>query len=155
MFRNNRLARILFPLIIIAILVVTMELLDRSKRVDDKTTTRQITYSVNPNQELKAPEKNKGLKNACMVEVECITILKNMDKLKKELRKQVPKNGYILKATKVKLQKMIMRILFWSARLRRKRYRWNLPRVLAESMFKESIISTKKIVEPHLVGITM
>ena len=43
MFRNNRLARILFPLIIIAILVVTMELLDRSKRVDDKTTTRQIT----------------------------------------------------------------------------------------------------------------
>ena len=106
MFRNNRLARILFPLVIIAILVVTMELLDRSNRVDDKsTTTDVVTYSINPNQEIKAPAKDKRLKNACVVEVECKTILKNKNKLKKELRKQVPKDGYILKTTKVKLRK--------------------------------------------------
>ena len=35
MFRNNRVARILFPLIIIALLVVVMELVDYNKTVDD------------------------------------------------------------------------------------------------------------------------
>ena len=106
MFRDNRLARILFPLVIIAILVVTMNLLDKSKTVDDTSkTTKAVTYSVNPNQEIKAPSQTKKLKNKCLLEVECKTILKNMDDLKTDLKDHVPKDGIILKETEVKLKK--------------------------------------------------
>lgn len=106
MFRNNRIARILFPLVIVAVLVVTMELLDRSKTVDDTTKkTNVVTYSVNPNQEIKAPDTTKKLKNKCIVKVECKTILKNMKNLKASLKKHVPKDGIILKETEVKIKK--------------------------------------------------
>lgn len=81
MFRNNRIARIIAPLVIIAILVVVMEFVDNSKK------------------------ETKTIVGKCSVEVECKTILKNMDKLNKELRDSVPKDGILLKKTNVDLYK--------------------------------------------------
>ncbi len=81
MFRNNRAARIIFPLIIIAILVVVMEFINTKK------------------------EKKDTIIGTCSVEIDCKTILDNRDILELDLRDKVPKDGIILKKTKVDLHK--------------------------------------------------
>ena len=81
MFRNNRVARIIFPLVIIAILVVVMEIVDSKK------------------------EKKDTIIGKCTISVDCKTILDNKDTLDLELRDAVPKDGVILKKTKVDLHK--------------------------------------------------
>ena len=81
MFRNNRAARIIFPLIIIAILVVVMEFVNTKK------------------------EKKDIIIGTCSVEIDCKTILDNRDILELDLRDKVPKDGIILKKTKVDLHK--------------------------------------------------
>lgn len=81
MFRNNRAARIIFPLIIIAILVIVMEFVDTKK------------------------EKKDVIIGSCSVEIDCKTILDNRDLLDLELKDKVPKDGVILKKTKVDLHK--------------------------------------------------
>ena len=91
MFRNNRVARILFPLIIIALLVAVMEFVDYNKTVDD-------TKDGNG----KKVEKIIGKGT---LEVECKTVLDNMDLLDLDLQNSVPKDGVILKKTKVTLKK--------------------------------------------------
>ena len=91
MFRNNRAARIIFPLIIIAVLVVVMELVDHNKTVDDTTD--------------KNGKKIEKIIGKCSVEIECKNILKNKDLLDLDLRDSVPKDGIILKKTKVDLKK--------------------------------------------------
>lgn len=82
MFRNNRAARIIFPLIIIAILVAVMEFVDFKKE-----------------------EKKDTIIGKCTVSIDCKTVLKNRDTLEMELRDKVPKDGIILKKTKVDLHK--------------------------------------------------
>ena len=91
MFRNNRVARILFPLIIIAILVVVMEVIAYNKTIDDTKDGKG-----------KKVEKIIG---KCSVEVDCKNILKNSDLLDLDLREAVPKDGVILKKTTVDLKK--------------------------------------------------
>lgn len=91
MFRNNRAARIIFPLIIIAVLVVVMEFINTNKTVDDTDEGNN-----------KRIEKIIG---KCSIEVECKTILDNMDLLDLDLRDSVPKDGVLLKKTEVDLKK--------------------------------------------------
>lgn len=81
MFRNNRAARIIVPLVIIAILVIVMEFVDSKK------------------------EKKDVIVGKCTVSIDCKTVLKNRDTLDLELRDKVPKDGVILKKTKVDLHK--------------------------------------------------
>ncbi|MBR3174028.1 MAG: DUF4430 domain-containing protein [Eubacterium sp.] len=82
MFRNNRAARIIFPLIIIAILVAVMEFVDFKKE-----------------------EKKDVIIGKCTISIDCKTVLKNRDTLEMELKDKVPKDGVILKKTKVDLHK--------------------------------------------------
>ena len=82
MFRNNRAARIIFPLIIIAVLVAVMEFVDFKKE-----------------------EKKNVIIGKCSVSIDCKTVLDNKDILDLELRDKVPKDGVILKETKVDLHK--------------------------------------------------
>ena len=82
MFRNNRAARIIFPLIIIAVLVAVMEFVDFKKE-----------------------EKKDVIIGKCSVSIDCKTVLDNKDILDLELRDKVPKDGVILKETKVDLHK--------------------------------------------------
>ncbi len=82
MFRNSRAARIIFPLVIIIILVVVMELVNSKKE-----------------------EKKDTIIGTCSVSIDCKTILDNTDILDLELRDKVPKDGIILKKTKVDLHK--------------------------------------------------
>lgn len=81
MFRNNRAARIILPLIIIAVLVVVMEIVDSKK------------------------EKKDTIIGTCTVSIDCKNILKNRDILDLDVKDSVPKDGVILKKTKVDLHK--------------------------------------------------
>lgn len=82
MFRNNRAARIIAPLILIAILVVVMEFINTKKE-----------------------EKKDVIIGNCSISIDCKTVLDNKDILDLELRDKVPKDGVILKKTKVDLHK--------------------------------------------------
>ena len=82
MFRNNRVARIIAPLVIIAILVIVMEFVNAKKE-----------------------EKKDVIIGTCSVSIDCKTILDNTDILDLDLRDKVPKDGVILKKTKVDLHK--------------------------------------------------
>ena len=82
MFRNNRAARIIAPLVIIAILVIVMEFVNTKKE-----------------------EKKDVIIGKCSVSIDCKTILDNRDILDLALKDKVPKDGVILKKTEVDLHK--------------------------------------------------
>lgn len=82
MFRNNRAARIIAPLVVIAILVIVMEFVNTKKE-----------------------EKKDVIIGKCSVSIDCKTILDNRDILDLELRDKVPKDGVILKKIEVDLHK--------------------------------------------------